>query len=310
MTLWVKVETDMPRHLKTIQLARALGIDRVTALGWMMTLLCWVQEQRPDGDLDGMCEQDIADAVGYENDASEFVKALVCCRFLDLADDSSPHYLIHGWSERYAKMERAKEAARDRQNKRRKRDTSVTHAAVTVESQQSHGGRLETGEKREEYRSPNGELVDLRPSPQTARPVEWGVDIWNEMARTTPGMSAVTSISAERKRKWKIRAGEPGFVDAWPAAVRNLGESEFAREGRWASFDWLVKNGTNWVKASEGQYNGPDKSPQPAGGTVQDFQTQERAKTVRKLKTLYRTASDATERDEIEAKLREMGEEP
>jgi len=97
--------------------------------------------------------------------------------------------------------------------------------------------------------------------------IERAVALWNDAA-VPAGLATVRSIGKDRRAKWSARIRERGFVEAFPAAVRGLCESSFARSGGWASFDWLIENGKNWRKASEGNYR--DKPRQGALVTTDD----------------------------------------
>ena len=41
----------------------------------------------------------------------------------------------------------------------------------------------------------------------------------------------------------------------WLTVINNLAKSEFALNGKWASFNWIIKNEDNPTKAFEGNYN-------------------------------------------------------
>ena len=91
------------------------------------------------------------------------------------------------------------------------------------------------------------------------------VDGWNEICAPA-GMPKVQELSATRKRKAARRITEHPTQDWWKSALWNLARSPFARglskpkpgaERAWrATFDWLIRDDTNPVKAFEGRYNG------------------------------------------------------
>jgi hypothetical protein len=70
-------------HPKLRHLARLLDVPPYAALGLLEALLHWAHSYAPEGDVGRHADQDIADGVGWDGDASTLVGALVTARWLD-----------------------------------------------------------------------------------------------------------------------------------------------------------------------------------------------------------------------------------
>ena len=87
------------------------------------------------------------------------------------------------------------------------------------------------------------------------------VSMWN---RLKGKRSSVLMLNDERKEKAAIRLSEFGTSrEAQEKTItelmRKIRESTLIQnEGTWCNFDWIIKNGTNWLKVMEGKYDDPD----------------------------------------------------
>lgn len=91
----VRVAVGYPRHKKTKRLLRLLGEKGVVA---HITLLCYVGEFNPDGNLFGMSNEEIADAAGWTEDPDTFVSTLIDpVGYLD--DVPGRGKRIHDWND-------------------------------------------------------------------------------------------------------------------------------------------------------------------------------------------------------------------
>lgn len=115
----IRVRTTFPHHHKTKKLRRKIGAEGICALTFIWL---FAAENRPDGILSGMDEEDIAIAAQWDGDACVMLAALVDVGFLD-KDESG--YSIHGWTENNAwaagataRSEKAIKAAKTRWDKR------------------------------------------------------------------------------------------------------------------------------------------------------------------------------------------------
>lgn len=81
---WLKMHTSIVKHPKLRKLARQLKIHPMQALGHLSALWCHVAALDKDGVLDSYSEEDISIAAEWDGNETEFVGALVLCRFLDM----------------------------------------------------------------------------------------------------------------------------------------------------------------------------------------------------------------------------------
>lgn len=87
---WIESHTVILRHRKTVDLATALHISPVLAVGHLHVLWHTVLEQQEDGDLSRWSVNQIAAAAQYRGDARRFVRALQGSGWLD-------GRLVHDW---------------------------------------------------------------------------------------------------------------------------------------------------------------------------------------------------------------------
>ena len=88
-----RISTGLPSHPKTKKLIRRLGAG---AAWHLVCLFLWVADNRSDGDLTGMTDEDIELAVDWAGDEGVFVQTLSAVGFLDGGEGSR---LIHDWEE-------------------------------------------------------------------------------------------------------------------------------------------------------------------------------------------------------------------
>lgn len=91
-------------------------------------------------------------------------------------------------------------------------------------------------------------------SRQSAKRTDWDVvmNLWNHLAEQE-GRPKITLMSDTRKDQYRTRLRKhPDFWDILEKELPLLGD--FARNGGWLTWDWLIKSPNNIVKLSEGQY--------------------------------------------------------
>lgn len=76
-------------------------------------------------------------------------------------------------------------------------------------------------------------------------------DLWNLFAAKY-GCAKLQTLSESRKKQIKIRSGEPQFDLS--EILRKASEQKYALESSWFTFDFLIKNDTNYLKVLEGKY--------------------------------------------------------
>ncbi len=148
-----RISTTLPRHPKTVKLRRRLEERGCWAL---VCLFLWVADSRPDGNLSGMSDEDIAIAADWGGAPGVLVQALMDVGFLD---GEPGRFFIHDWMEhnpfaatRSQRIQAARDAANARWGRRRQA-TDVQPAAGTDADRmpaacESHAERMRPVENR------------------------------------------------------------------------------------------------------------------------------------------------------------------
>lgn len=110
--------------------------------------------------------------------------------------------------------------------------------------------------ERKETNSNGG--MEEKKNPTDAETVKTIVSLWNETCTSLP---KVSSMNESRRKKVMSRieewGGDESAVDFARQVFEACQSSDFltGRNGDWkASFDWIMRNSTNWVKVMEGNY--------------------------------------------------------
>lgn len=124
MTTWLELHQEMPRHRKTLALARLLRVDRRYAIGLIIDLWTWGLDNADwEGNLTGMTREDIALALDWPpKKAAGLVESLINAGWLEEHEEA---YVLHDWSDYTGKLsdkrELKRQQDRDRQRKRREK---------------------------------------------------------------------------------------------------------------------------------------------------------------------------------------------
>jgi hypothetical protein len=78
------------------------------------------------------------------------------------------------------------------------------------------------------------------------------VDFWNDNCNTLP---QVRELTPGRRDKIRRRLKEKPDPNYWRLCIKKMAGSDFCRAGKWANFDWLIKNRENSQKVFEGNYD-------------------------------------------------------
>lgn len=88
-----RINVDFPTHRKTKRLLRRLG----PAGPWyLVRLWLWAARNHPSGDLSGLSDEDIEEAIDWPADVGALVPALVECGF---ADGDERERALHDWAD-------------------------------------------------------------------------------------------------------------------------------------------------------------------------------------------------------------------
>lgn len=136
---WLRLDADLPGHPKVRRLARALGIEPVTATGHVVTLWCWALRYAADGDLSAFSADDLEDGAGWGGERGALARALEEVGFVDGGEDGAAE--LHGWRERQERVVAVRAATRERVRRHRGRSgdaegepEGVTEAETVPES--------------------------------------------------------------------------------------------------------------------------------------------------------------------------------
>ncbi len=131
---WIKVHQELFRHRKTVALAAALGVSRITAAGHMISLWMWALDNTPDGDLSAIPSAVIAFGAEWTEDPEMFLKAIINAGFLD----GDEPLRIHDWIEYAGQLinERKRRASHAK-------DIRDRHVTVTAPSRVTSQSRVE-----------------------------------------------------------------------------------------------------------------------------------------------------------------------
>lgn len=250
---WFRVDSGLPEHHKVRRLAYLLKAEPIQILGLLIRLFCWVARNREYGNLDGMWTCDIANSAGWHGDPDEFVNALVEAGWLDKDEDGV--LSIHDWEDRQPLIRR-------RRNVNAKSTSRAQHGNATSTSSSRDDAVTVSPRARATDTQTDRQETPMSANTDDVMPIETGIKTYHDLCPSLPKVRRVTS---GRRKKWKTRARDAGFAALFDEACRQLEASTFAKEGKWASFDWLIENDTNFVKAAEGKY--ADVAKQPAWWT-------------------------------------------
>lgn len=134
---WIESHQELWRHPKTKKLARELNIPIPYAIGLLHGLWYYALDFAQDGNLSKIENEELADAAGWNQDANEFVTALIKARFIDKEDDGS---VLHDWNDYAGRLmdQRAQKRENDRkrqQNYRQKHRDKERHVDVTRDTE-------------------------------------------------------------------------------------------------------------------------------------------------------------------------------
>lgn len=248
MALWIKSYADLAEHHKTKKLVELLDIDIPTAIGHLHLLWHFsLRNAWRDGDLSHYTLKAIAQGAEWTGDPDKFISALRESRFLD-------NMKIHDWLDYCGELVHKRlRYEREKDEKRRKNIREVSDNSPTQDGQIEENSRHRINKNRKENNSPtNTDKSLLTP--------KWLMNEWNSMANGLPKARELT-----KKRRWlaEERLSERPDRNFWIQAIKKMNSSDYCTASKWASFDWLIKEETNAVKAFEGNYDNNNKQEVP-----------------------------------------------
>ena len=113
--MWMRVDDTMPDHPKVRRLIRLLRVEDATGIGHLVSLWLWVLRYRPDGDITGLDDDELAYAARWKGDARTFVRSMQEAGLFD--EDSRGVVTIHDWLDYAGSLREAERKAKQRQRK-------------------------------------------------------------------------------------------------------------------------------------------------------------------------------------------------
>jgi DnaD/phage-associated family protein len=204
---WIESHQELARHPKTKKFARMLEISLPSAVGHLHFFWWWAMDYAQDGSLARYDAADIADACGWEGEASTLQNALIESGFID---DENDDLIIHDWHEYAGRLIEKRE-----QNKERKKKSRGRHADVTRTSQENER------DSRESHRA-------TKPNPTQPYQTEPNQTISNTPAGTNAfqifekeGFGTLSSILADDIGELIDTYSERWVIEAMYEAVRS-----------------------------------------------------------------------------------------
>ena len=184
----IRLSLGFYRNPKTKKLIKRLGLEGIVAL---QLLWIWCAENRPDGDLSGMDDEDIELAADWNGEESALVETLADLRWIDKTETG---YVLHGWAERNPwAAEADNRSDKARLSKLAQVNPDAYHEFIDA-------GR--TGISKEEYqRAANGALPERRNCDATATAERRNCDATATAERRNSDATATataTTATAER----------------------------------------------------------------------------------------------------------------
>ena len=286
---WVKVYTDLLANETFLQLRVECGAQG--ALAWpLLLLLCG----RGDDEAfehglvrlapgKGYSPVTLARLLffGYDDDQQESaldalkrtLGYLESVGWVETLDDGVLR--ITGWSERQSNpnTERynrwmATRSTVDSTHSQPLTQRSFNTDSTNVQRTEDRGQRTEDREDKKETATPlppaSGGGVEAVASSlmseggNGARPIENDDPRFQQIVdlfRTTcPSFQQQRRLTEARKRHLRARLVEEPDIERWKTAFSNMEKSSYMKGAAWATFDWVVKSGDNWIKTFEGNY--------------------------------------------------------
>lgn len=137
---WFEAHEELPRHPKTLKLARALKKNKYETVGLLWCLFSWgLTAAQKDGSLPGMTADDIAMALDWPGKkAAELVESLLFSGYLEQGGDT---YYIHDWYDYSGKLCERKAADKERKSAERARKKSGNSSACQQDIQRTSSGQ-------------------------------------------------------------------------------------------------------------------------------------------------------------------------
>lgn len=108
---WIESHQELANHPKVLRLARLLDESRPTVIGYLHLLWWWALAYADDGNLADYSDEEIADAIGWDDDAPTLIGGLMEAGWLE--EDKT----LHDWWDYAGKLVERRQKDRERKRK-------------------------------------------------------------------------------------------------------------------------------------------------------------------------------------------------
>lgn len=241
---WIKIRCALPDEPEVVAISNQLQIDQDAVVGKLVRVWSWFDQHTIDGDAASVTPA-LLDRISFQ---PGFGRALQDVGWLEVENDAirMPGFSVHNGK---SAKRRALTARRMAQHRGGKSDApSVTSASPR--------------EERDDVSKNNKNTIsnsDAANVTSASHPIDWKQvrRTWNQVAREHLGRATIDEkrpMSATRRRKYLARLKQfgPTFLERVCAEIPLL--DDFAREGSWLTFDWVIQSEGNATKLLEGNY--------------------------------------------------------
>lgn len=133
---WIESHQTLLKHKKTNRVLTRLSVDRYKLIGHLHVLWWWALDNvDATGRLGDLSYAEIAMAAEWDDDADQFVEALIFGGFLDQSDDG---LVLHDWWDYAGKLLDRRASDRQRQRDKRQQKTSTKDPADIQRTSDGH----------------------------------------------------------------------------------------------------------------------------------------------------------------------------
>lgn len=196
-------------HRKTRRLAKELGIPLPCALGLMEALWHVTAEQAPTGAIGKLSDQDLADEMFWEDDASKLVSAFIKSGLID--ECKTNRLVVHDWADHADQATKRKVARGDQKIVEAEKPAPVEPKRRATAKQKlamaSHGMDV-TGPPESGVRSPEPEPEPEPVSPPPPVLASVVPEVVDEIADLVLHLNALTGVRRDPKAQRQ-------FIEPW-----------------------------------------------------------------------------------------------
>ncbi len=279
--VYCRLEGSFRSHPKIRKLAKALGIRRPEARGYVTALWSWVVDYTPDGDLSKFDPEDIEYEVEWDGPDGALVAAMEEVQLLDRTEYG---LVVHGWMKRaesFRNARRMREArAKERDERKRNSSARVLHGSEQFGSRaemfRREERRGEEKEKRREEPPQSPPAGGVAPGPKAkSKNTEAIAEVYAHWRSYHPRAPTRLKAASPDARKIRQRLDDGATVELLKAAIdgchrtpHNLGQNE--RGTKYLGLNVIMRDTSQVTRFAETAEGPPPRaSPQaPTNGQI------------------------------------------